>query len=97
VTGVEVRAEHYSAEDRRLLVAAGDVLVAWAADLARHEAADDGPVRWYRTADDDPVLTAGQLGWLVANTTATLRQVIDWYTAATLAAYGRAARDHGRR
>ena len=91
---VEIRAEHYAVEDRLLLIAAGDELVAWAVDLARHEAATgDGPVQWYRTADDDPVLTAGQLGWLVASTTATLRQIVAWYTDVTLAAYDRAVRD----
>lgn len=92
---VEIRAEHYAVEDRLLLIAAGDELVAWAVDFAEHEAPDGAvPPRWYRTADDDPVLTAAQLGWLVATTTATLRQVITWYTDATLAAYDRAIRDH---
>lgn len=86
----EVRAEHYTTDGRLLLIAAGDALIAWAVDLARHEA--DG-TRWNRHIDDDPVLTAGQLGWLIATTTTTLRQTVAWYTAATLAARDRAIRD----
>jgi hypothetical protein len=90
----DIRAEHYTADERRRLIAAGDALIAWAVDLARHEA--DG-TRWNRHADDDPVLTAGQLGWLIAATTTTLRQAVAWYTDATLAARRCAIRDHSNR
>jgi hypothetical protein len=90
----DIRAEHYTAEDRVLLIAAGDALIAWAADLARHEA--DG-TRWNRHNDDDPVLTAAQLGSLIATTTTTLRQAVAWYTAATLAARQRAMHDKCQR
>jgi hypothetical protein len=89
----DIRAEHYTTEDRLLLIAAGDALIAWAVDLAAHEG--DG-TRWNRHADDDPVLTAAQLGWLIATTTTTLRQTVAWYTEATLAARDRAIRDSGR-
>jgi hypothetical protein len=90
----DVRAEHYTAEDRVLLTAAGDALIAWAADLAGHEA--DG-TRWNRHVDDDPVLTAAQLGSLIATTTTTLRQAVAWYTDATLAARERAIHDERHR
>jgi hypothetical protein len=47
--------------------------------------------------NDDPVLTAAQLGWLIATTTTTLRQTVAWYTDATLAARDRAIRDDTNR
>lgn len=90
----DIRAHHYTTDDRRLLLAAGDALIAWAVDLATHDAGD--AARWDRTLDDDPVLTAGQLGSLIATTTTTLHQVITWYTHATLAARSRAAYEHRR-
>jgi hypothetical protein len=90
----EIRAEHYTTDDRLLLIAAGDALIAWAVDLARHEA---NGTRWNRHVNDDPVLTAAQLGWLIATTTTTLRQTVAWYTDATLAARDRAIRDDTNR
>ena len=84
----DIRAEHYSAQDRLLLIAAGDALVAWAVDIAAHEA--DGQ-RWDRSPDDDAVLMAAQLGWLLTATTTTLEQAMAWYTRATENARRRAA------
>ena len=77
-------------QDRLLLVAAGDALIGWAVDLAGHEA--DG-TRWNRHPNDDPVLTAAQLGWLISTTTTTWRRSLAWYTTATHAARDRAIRD----
>jgi hypothetical protein len=90
----DIRAEHYTAEDRVLLIAAGDALIAWAVDLANHE---DDETRWNRHTDDDPVLTAAQLGSLIATATTTLRQATAWYTDATLAARDRAIHDDRQR
>lgn len=84
----DIRAEHYSAQDRLLLIAAGDALIAWAHDIATHEA--NGP-RWDRSPDDDAVLMAAQLGWLLTATTTTLEQAMAWYTRATDNARRRAA------
>lgn len=86
--GLDIRSEHYSPQDRLLLIAAGDALVAWAYDIATHEA--DGQ-RWDRTPDDDAVLMASQLGWLLTATSATLEQAMTWYTQATENARRRAA------
>lgn len=76
----DIRAEHYSPQDRLLLIAAGDALIAWAQDMAAHEA--DGQ-RWDRSPDDDAVLMAAQLGWLLTATTTTLERAMAWYTTAT--------------
>lgn len=89
----DIRAEHYSEDDRLLLIAAGDALIAWARDVATHEA--DGQ-RWDRSPDDDAVLMAAQLGWLLAATTTTLERATAWYTLATDNARRRAA-DQSRR
>lgn len=86
--GIDVRAHHYSAQDRWLLIAAGDALVAWARDIAVHES--DGQ-RWDRDPDDDPVLMAAELGWLLTATHTALHQAIGWYRSATDNARRRAA------
>lgn len=91
--GLDVRAEHYSTQDRLLLIAAGDALVSWALDIVRHEA--DGR-RWDRTPDDDAVLMAAQLGWLLTATSTTLQQALGWYSRATDNARRRAADESGR-
>lgn len=84
----DIRAEHYSTQDRLLLIAAGDALVSWAHDIATHEANGQ---RWDRSPDDDAVLMAAQLGWLLTATTTTLEQAMAWYTRATDNARRRAA------
>lgn len=63
-----------------MLIAAGDALVAWAYDIATHEA--DGH-RWDRTPHDDAMLMAAQLGWLLSATSTTLDQALAWYMRAT--------------
>lgn len=77
---LDVRTQHYVMHDRLLLITAGDALIAWAHDLVQHES--DGP-RWDRTPDDDAVLMAAQLGWMLSATTSTVRQALAWYTTAT--------------
>lgn len=84
----DIRAEHYSTQDRLLLITAGDALVGWAHDIATHEANGH---RWDRSPDDDAVLMAAQLGWLLTATTTTLEQAMAWYTRATDNARRRAA------
>lgn len=91
--GVDIRAHHYSAQDRLLLIAAGDALVAWARDIAVHEG--DGS-RWDRGPDDDPVLMAAELGWLLTATTTALEQALTWYRNATDNARRRAADESHR-
>lgn len=91
--GVDVRAHHYSAQDRLLLIAAGDALIAWARDIAEHEG--DGN-RWDRTPDDDAVLMAAELGWLLTATTTALQQALDWYRTAIDNARRRAADESPR-
>jgi hypothetical protein len=90
---LDIRSEHYSMQDRLLLIAAGDALVSWAHDIATHEA--DGQ-RWDRTPDDDAVLMAAQLGWLLTATTTTLEQALAWYQRATDNARRRAADEFRR-
>lgn len=89
----DIRADHYSDDDRQMLAAAGDALVAWAHDIATHEA--DGQ-RWDNSPQDDAVLMAARLGWLLAATTTTLERATAWYTDATDNARRRAA-DQARR
>jgi hypothetical protein len=86
--GLDIRAEHYSTQDRLLLIAAGVALVAWARDVAVHQA--DGE-RWDRSPHDDAVLMAAELGWLLSATTSTLQQALEWYRNATDNARHRAA------
>lgn len=88
--GLDIRAEHYSTQDRLLLIAAGDALVAWARDIATHEG--DGH-RWDRSPSDDAVLMAAELGWLLSATTTVLQQALQWYRRATDNARDRAADD----
>lgn len=90
---LDIRAEHYSMQDRLLLITAGDALVSWAYDIATHEA--DGH-RWDRTPHDDAVLMAAQLGWLLSATTTTLEQALAWYRRATDNARRRAAVERRR-
>lgn len=90
---LDVRAHHYSTQDRLLLIAAGDALVAWARDVAVHEG--DG-TRWDREPDDDPVLMAAELGWLLSATTTALQQALGWYRNATDNARLRAADESDR-
>jgi hypothetical protein len=90
---LDIRSEHYSTQDRLLLIAAGDALVSWAYDIVTHEA--DGR-RWARTPNDDAVLMSAQLGWLLSATTTTLEQASTWYTRATDNARRRAAQDFRR-
>lgn len=90
---LDIGPEHYSSQDRLLLIAAGDALCSWAFDIATHEA--DGH-RWDRSPDDDAVLMAAQLGWLVAATTTMLEQATAWYSRATDNARRRAADQYGR-
>ncbi|HSK92171.1 MAG TPA: hypothetical protein VK875_12750 [Euzebyales bacterium] len=89
----DIRSEHYSSQDRLLLIAAGDALVAWARDVATHEADGD---RWDRSPNDDAVLMAAQLGWLLTATTTTLEQAMTWYTTAIANARRRAAGESSR-
>jgi hypothetical protein len=84
----EIRGEHYSREDRLLLIAAGDALCSWAYDIATHEA--DG-YRWDRAPDEDAVLMAAQLGWLLTAANTVLEQATVWYSQATDNARMRAA------
>lgn len=91
--GLDVRAHHYSAQDRLLLIAAGDALVAWARDVAVHEG--DGH-RWDRDPDDDAVLMAAELGWLLTATTTALQQALALYRSATDNARRRAADESHR-
>ncbi|MBW3605319.1 MAG: hypothetical protein KY460_10490 [Actinobacteria bacterium] len=86
--GLDIRGEHYSTQDRLLLIAAGDALIAWARDIAMHEG--DGH-RWDRSPNDDAVLMAAELGWLLSATTTTLQQALQWYRRATDNARDRAA------
>ncbi len=86
--GLDIRAEHYSTQDRLLLIAAGDALASWAYDLSMHEA--DGQL-WDRSPDDDAVLMAAELGWLLTATTTVLEQALGWYRRATDNARRRAA------
>lgn len=86
--GLDIRAHHYATQDRLLLIAAGDALVAWAHDIAVHEG--DGQ-RWDHDPDDDPVLMAAELGWLLTATTTALQQALGWYRSATDNARRRAA------
>lgn len=91
--GLDIRAEHYSTQDRLLLIAAGDALVSWARDIATHEGDGD---HWDRTPDDDAVLMAAQLGWLLTATTTMLQQALGWYGRATDNARRRAAAEDRR-
>jgi hypothetical protein len=90
---LDVRAHHYSTQDRLTMIAAGDALVAWARDIAVHEG--DGS-RWNRDPDDDPVLMAAELGSLLTATTAALQQALAWYRSATDNARRRAADESDR-
>lgn len=85
---LDIRGEHYSTQDRLLLIAAGDALVAWARDIALHEANGH---KWDRSPHDDAVLMAAELGWLLSATTTRLQQALDWYRSATDNARDRAA------
>ena len=86
--GLDIRAHHYATPDRLLLIAAGDALVAWAHDIVEHEGAGQ---RWNRDPDDDPVLMAAELGWLLTATTTALQQALAWHRSATDNARRRAA------
>ena len=70
----------FSARQHETLLKAGQMIVAWAVEVARYEA--DLDWKWVRGADDDPAVTAGALARLIRDA----RSVVEWaealYTAA---------------
>ena len=70
----------YSRQQHQMLLKAGQMIVAWAVEVARYEA--DVDWQWARGPDDDPVVTANALARLIRDT----RSVVEWAEALFMAA-----------
>jgi hypothetical protein len=70
----------FSARQHETMLKAGQMIVAWAVEVARYEA--DLDWHWVRGADDDPAVTAGALARLIRDA----RSVVEWAEGLYMAA-----------